>query len=306
MNNIKDSYTEVLENLAKSQNLHDKLKIEDIFVAGLQSIIWPENENNEANEPIDKYTSNHETALFVRGNGRNNANGEQLQEFYKTIGVNVKIDPTNNQGPTKILEQSTGLKKQINIVNYQVAHIFESRTANPFLFTAPWMVCYIPKIIDPFTGHECLEYDHLRNEFAKKAFVKMSDKIGIYNDFIRDFYNKNQVNIKTAFMNLNKDDVIVALSPIYIDVECSPFKKAIYIELYNKSWWNNEEKDNKEIIRKYTIFDRYLLNFSKQKVEDRKQKYNEIINENELNEDQKKIILEALKLKYNKNKLVSA
>ena len=38
-------------------------------------------------------------------------------------------------------------------MNYQVSHIF-GHTKNPYAFCAPWNIAFVPKILDPFTGHE--------------------------------------------------------------------------------------------------------------------------------------------------------
>lgn len=79
---------------------------------------------------------------------------------YSLKGANavIKIDPTNNAYPPKILAKYTEYYKrngvtQNRISNYQVSHIFE-RTRNPYSFGAVWNIAYISKILDPFTGHE--------------------------------------------------------------------------------------------------------------------------------------------------------
>lgn len=76
-------------------------------------------------------------------------------DMYKFIlnNENVKKDATNNLNPQKIISRLTGYKRNINLFNYQVSHVF-GKTKNIFLFEAPWNIVFVPKIIDPFTGHE--------------------------------------------------------------------------------------------------------------------------------------------------------
>lgn len=101
--------------------------------------------------------------VYIRGAGRDAKTTELYFGLLKKLfpnGVFVK-DPTNNAAPKKLLEQCTGFKRSSTnvvkryerITNYQVTHIF-GRTKNPFTFTAPWNVVYLPKVMDPFTGHE--------------------------------------------------------------------------------------------------------------------------------------------------------
>ena len=101
--------------------------------------------------------SNNE--VYIRGFGREAKSTPIYIEFYKYLLNNSKVkkDPTNNAMPTKLISNLTGYSKQGNsckqIINYQVSHIF-GRTKNLFAFTAPWNLAYVPKVIDPFTGHE--------------------------------------------------------------------------------------------------------------------------------------------------------
>ncbi|EPE71842.1 TPA: hypothetical protein QB169_001958, partial [Pasteurella multocida] len=63
------------------------------------------------------------------------------------------------------------------------SHIF-GLTKNPYAFCAPWNIVFIPKILDPFTGHES------KGEITEKITAMyrrlMWDK---YEDLISD-YNK--------------------------------------------------------------------------------------------------------------------
>jgi len=98
--------------------------------------------------------------VTVRGFGRNGRGNSQFLDFYANVfgHSGFAIDLTNNAAPTRVLQRLTGYSKIRmagceQLANYQVSHIF-GRTKNPYAFTAPWNIVYIPKIVDPFTGHE--------------------------------------------------------------------------------------------------------------------------------------------------------
>ena len=81
------------------------------------------------------------------------------KDFYANLlgNTHVEKDPTNNAVPHKLIQRTTELKRNSDIFNYQVSHIW-GHTKNIFMFEAPWNICYTPKIMDPFTGHETQEY----------------------------------------------------------------------------------------------------------------------------------------------------
>ena len=120
---------------------------------------------------------------MIRGYGRD-AHGTQLFiDFYRFVFNNshVKKDSTNNYKPQSNLKKLTGLTRNKDIYNYQVSHIW-GRTKNIFLFEAPWNVCYTPKIIDPFTGHETK--GDLPSDF-QKYFIQSAQKK--YKKYIEDY-----------------------------------------------------------------------------------------------------------------------
>ncbi|TXZ35663.1 hypothetical protein FXE65_03330 [Vibrio cholerae] len=100
---------------------------------------------------------------------------------------NVVKDSTNNAEPTKLIRQLTGFSKTISkqyqpLRNYQISHVF-GRTKNVYAFTAPWNIVYVPKLIDPFTGHEAKgdmvdEYTVL---FQKSVFERFEKYINEFN-----------------------------------------------------------------------------------------------------------------------------
>ena len=104
----------------------------------------------------------------------------------------MKIDPSNNKEPTTVIREMTGYSKIESVKykpirNYQVSHIF-GRTKNIFMFTAPWNIVYLPKLIDPFTGHEAKgdlieEYQTL---FQQKSYTLFKPLIEEYNKIISE------------------------------------------------------------------------------------------------------------------------
>jgi hypothetical protein len=119
--------------------------------------------------------------VVVRGSGRNGVNNDRLLGFCKsTFGHSgFKIDPTNN------------------------AHVF-GRTKNPYAFTAPWNVVYIPKIIDPFTGHEAP--GELSQQFQKRFTSHVYE---IFKPLIDDY---NEVVTSSRFVT-RIEDYIESLGP---------------------------------------------------------------------------------------------
>ena len=95
----------------------------------------------------------------------------------------------------------TGLRRNKDIYNYQISHIW-GQTKNVFLFEAPWNVCYTPKIIDPFTGHET-KGD--LPEVFKRAFLGYAQKK--YKRFIIDYNN--------IIQSYNIDDILEKYCTVY-------------------------------------------------------------------------------------------
>ena len=184
---------------------------EDFFNFGLNETIYiPIEKVNIEWSNLKNRISKNKT-VFIRGFGRDATGTHLFLDFYKKIfhNNNVLKDPTNNQQPTKLIESLTGLKKNKDIRNYQVSHIF-GRTKNIFTFTAPWNIVFMPKILDPFTGHEAKgnmveEYQKLFQEESYKKFKHFIDE---YNDIITNI-NLTQL-IDSYFEELhqiNKDTV---------------------------------------------------------------------------------------------------
>lgn len=159
----------------------------DLFDWGISSTIFPPVEKAEIEwEALKKRIFNNQT-VYIRGYGRD-AHGTQLyKDMYAKLFNNshVEKDPTNNAIPHRIIQDMTELKRNHDIFNYQVSHIW-GHTKNIFMFEAPWNICYTPKIMDPFTGHETqgawpMEYQRL---FFAKAYELYRPFINEYNDLL--------------------------------------------------------------------------------------------------------------------------
>ncbi|MEC3884620.1 hypothetical protein VKA52_12875 [Halobacillus sp. HZG1] len=127
-----------------------------------KTIVIPDDQVRKEWEFIKGNIYSGDEKIYVRGYGRNAAGTELYLNLYEKLfgHKNFHMDPTNNTKPTKLLRELSGYSRQEKptskynrIRNFQVSHIF-GRTKNPYLFTAPWNVVYVPKVMDPFTGHE--------------------------------------------------------------------------------------------------------------------------------------------------------
>ena len=79
-----------------------------------------------------------------------------------------------------MIVEGTGHKKNKTIRNYQVSHVF-GKTKNIYSFTAPWNITFIPKVLDPFTGHEAkgdaiTEFTGMFQNHVYKQFHEMIDE----------------------------------------------------------------------------------------------------------------------------------
>ncbi len=169
----------------------DYITKEQFFEFGLQETIYIplDKAEKEWSELKNRIKNNEE--VFIRGFGRDAAGTHLFQELYESIigNENIKKDATNNNKPAKLIRELTGYSKSVTsnnskfkpIRNYQISHVF-GRTKNVYAFTAPWNIVYLPKILDPFTGHEAK--GEMIEEFTA-LFQKQC--YGIFSDLIEDF-----------------------------------------------------------------------------------------------------------------------
>lgn len=188
---------------------------------GIQEAIFPNYQSAVLEWERLKNRVLEDERVYIRGYGRN-AHGTHLyQSLYAEILGNHHIvkDPTNNNVPQILIQKLTGLHRNKDIYNYQVSHIF-GRTKNPFLFESPWNICYMPKIMDPFTGHE--SKGECSNQFQKLlqtyVYRKYQPLIEDYNQLLID-YNLIPKVIEYLSKIDNQQfekDVLKELSPIVI------------------------------------------------------------------------------------------
>lgn len=177
-----DSYEQFFEIVSK----------EKLFKFGLDNIISidAEHAKNLWDELKTNVAQNTNSKLFIRSSGRDGKGNDLLKAMYKDVlGIDIEIDSTNNTKPTQLLERNTGYRENKSIFNYQVSHVF-GLTKNVFCFTAPWNIVFIPKLIDPFTGHEAKgEYvEEFQIQFQKYIYSKYKELIDDYNCLIRSKY----------------------------------------------------------------------------------------------------------------------
>ena len=145
---------EVMKKLSEIKGF--EIKVDDLFYAGMKIVEVIRKSYNEEKikekweKLIESVTNpNQDEAVYIRSHGRNGASSDSMLILLENVfNRSFSIDKTNNSQPKKLLKEFCC----DNYQDYQISHIFEERTNNPLLFTAPWMVCYTPKIIDPFTG----------------------------------------------------------------------------------------------------------------------------------------------------------
>ena len=203
----RDSYL----NFLKKFNISN----EDFIEYGLNDIIFIPNDKVISEWDIlkNKVYSNQE--VYIRGMGRDAAGTKYMLEVHKSLfgNSNIKKDPTNNAHPTKILENLTGfskrkLKSSNLISNYQVSHIF-GRTKNALMFMAPWNIVYIPKLFDPFSGHE--SKGELTQIFSKKlkeiTYEKFKVQIDDYNSIVNNSKFVDSLNSSIDDLKSNNNEV---------------------------------------------------------------------------------------------------
>ena len=159
-----------------------------LFEWGIQNTIFPNPDKvDEAWKKLLFRIANGEK-VYIRGYGRDSHATKLYFDFYKFVFGNITVvqDPTNNMKPNRNIQMLTGLKRNKNIYNYQVSHIF-GKTKNVFLFEAPWNVAYVPKLMDPFTGHEAKgEYPkEYQKYFVGEAAKRYSRYITEYNELVK-------------------------------------------------------------------------------------------------------------------------
>lgn len=175
---MNDSYERFIEGLG--------INYDDYLEWGINNTIYPQSFEIEKFWNDLKKRIDCGKEIYIRGYGRNGRGNEIITRFYSELGISIKIDPSNNMKPTQNLQKLTGLRKNIDIVNYQVSHIF-GKTKNVYMFESPWNICFVPKIFDPLTGHEAggkfpIDY---KNKWISSIRGKYKLYIDEYNYFMQ-------------------------------------------------------------------------------------------------------------------------
>ena len=180
----RDAYTKLFNHIDKGL----------FFKTGIDDIVFMDNQviEEQWNQLKTAVFENH--TVYIRGYGRDAKGTDLYCKLYEKLfeNMNVKKDSTNNAEPTKLLKNLTQYSKTNQaekklIINYQISHLF-GKTKNPLLFTCPWNIAYIPKYLDPFTGHETQgqyseEFKQIIVPFLKEKF---NTYISEYNSIVQN------------------------------------------------------------------------------------------------------------------------
>ena len=192
---------------------------EQFFDFGMKETIYPCAEKaTQYWEELKKRVFDGQN-VYIRGFGRGGKNSYLYEEFYKAVlgHENVGIDSTNNSKPPLVIEELTKYSKRERtgyefIRNYQVSHVF-GRTKNVFAFTAPWNIVYIPKLLDPLTGHEAKGsfVDEYTKLFQKESYKRFQSLIEDYNEIMNDkiFREKIEVYISERLLDTREEKEFV-------------------------------------------------------------------------------------------------
>jgi hypothetical protein len=218
---MMDSYIEFMKEFSISE--------EEFIDFGIKNTIYAqideprkkqefENHWNSLKKSIEVPNEVDPQLVYIRGYGRDAAGTELYLSMYKDIFMhsNFLKDATNNDIPTRKIKILTGKAKGVKteskyekIQNYQVSHVFE-RTKNPYAFTAPWNIVYIPKIVDPFTGHE--SKGSLTRNFTRKfqehVYNTFKEYIDEFNEIVSDLQPKLQEYLQGIENEQFKIDVL--------------------------------------------------------------------------------------------------
>lgn len=250
---VEDSYSEFLKRF--------NIKEKDFLEYGNKSIIYvPKDIVKREWENLKHRITNNEE-VYIRPYGNNGKNSEIFLKFIKEVfnNSNVKLDKSRNSKPKLCLKKYIENELGKEIQNYQVSHIF-GMTKNPYMFECPWNIAYIPKIFDPFTGHESNGewtqkfQDYYLQDVQDKfqEFIEDYNNIMIENnivDRIESFVNNlkgyNQKQKKTFKKNLLDNFKIIPLTKRGDKVKVSTYKKKIGKFVYDSM--KELEKENKKI-----------------------------------------------------------
>jgi len=179
-----DSYKVILDKIGVS--------FDALIECGLEACIFLNSETVTAEwEILKKEISNGK--IIVRGCGKHKDSQAIVNDFYRySFGAQCQIlpDPTNNKYPSKYWNL---FEKQVgdNLSNYQVSHVW-GKTKNPYSFMGLWNIVLVPKLVDPFTGHESSGDMTVKFQtgFIRQAKIKYEKIVNEYNAITVELHNK--------------------------------------------------------------------------------------------------------------------
>lgn len=222
---MRDAYDKLFEHIEK--DLFFKNSIDDIIYIEMDKI--HSNWNNLKRDVFENKT------IYIRGYGRNAQKTEYFICLYEHLFENKKVlkDPTNNAQPTKLISCQTDYCKKTKdgkngkelIRNYQISHLF-GRTKNPLLFNCAWNIAYIPKYLDPFTGHETQgvysaefkklllpllkeKFDHYIKDYNQIIEDKVLNKIDYSLQEVKKEFKMNNIEFKRFEQDAKKEMALI-------------------------------------------------------------------------------------------------
>ena len=112
-----DSYQEFIT--------HFNIDKEKLFEWGISSTIFPSIDKVTAEWENLKYRIFHNEVVYIRKYGPNSRKTKLYIDFYAEFmhNTNVRVDVGNNTIPHKVIQRTTGMKRNKDLYNYQVSHI---------------------------------------------------------------------------------------------------------------------------------------------------------------------------------------
>ena len=207
---IRDAYKQFFEIFPKEKFFDFGLK--NIITIGKKDVClgWKQ---------LLKRINDCSNDLYVRDFGRNGNENNNVKKLYKEIfNIDINFDPTNNAKPKQLLQNLIDYRINKTLFNYQISHVF-GNTKNVYCFTAPWNVIYIPKIIDPFTGHEAKGnyIDEFQIFFKKNIMERFKDEIIEYNEIMKKIYPKIEIWVNNNIIEKKKESYLKEFEQIIMD-----------------------------------------------------------------------------------------
>lgn len=193
---------------------------QQIIDFGLKEAIFiPEESVGEEWERLKTKIYSGDVMTSIRGYGSGGRSTSLYLELYESVfrHGNFKKDPTNNAEPKRIIQKLTGHRIGRDLQNYQVSHVF-GRTKNPFAFSAPWNIVFLPKIVDPFTGHESKGTltEDFQKAFQEYTYSKNAVYIEDFNRIVKELYPEIQNYLIDAENTQFTNDVAIQYESIIL------------------------------------------------------------------------------------------